>query len=182
MEGNAPTKPKDEAMSARLWWLSAAVFWIFTLYVIFSGYGPWWIILTPTIYVLRLPSMLAAREREAEELAAAAVAIPIEHRLIRIPQWVGHTHTPHEYTPGEASTQSFDAADADWNEEVHVVQHGWMFRLHRGDLEAKREDSLNPHASWEKAQTIPFLNFTSDELAHIREELALLRRPRPEVT
>lgn len=167
-------------MSARLWWSSAAVFWVFTLYVIFSGAGPWWIILTPTIYVLRLPSMLAAREREAEEMAA--VAVPIEHRLIRIPQWVGHTHTPHEYTPGGAGTQSFDSAGADWNEEVHVVQHGWMFRLHCGGLEAKREDALSPQASWQKVRNIPFLDFTSDELAQIREELALLRRPRPEVS
>lgn len=169
-------------MSARLWWLSAAVFWVFTLYVIFSGYGPWWIILTPTICVLRLPSMLAAREREAEQIAAAAVAIPIEHRLIRVPEWVGHAHTPHEFMPGDTNTQSLEAADADWNEEVHVVQQRWMFRLHRGELEAKREDSLNPKASWEKARTIPFLDFTRDELAQIREELALLRRPRPEVS
>ena len=169
-------------MSARLWWLSAAVFWVFTLYVIFSGAGPWWIILTPTICVLRLPSMLAARGREAEQIAAAAVAIPIEHRLIRVPEWVGHAHTPHEFMPGDTNTQSLEAAGADWNEEVHVVQQGWMFRLHRGELEAKREDALSPQASWEKVRNIPFLDFTSDELAQIRDELALLRRPRPEVS
>lgn len=169
-------------MSTRLWWSSAAVFWIFTLYVIFSGYGPWWIILTPTIYVLRLPSLLAAREREAEQIAAAAVAIPIEHRLIRIPQWVGHAHTPYEFMPGETSAQSFDAADTDWNEEVHVIQRGWMFRLHRGDLEAKREDTLNPKAAWENVRTTPIVEFTCDELAQIKEELSLLRRPRSEVS
>jgi len=169
-------------MSARLWWLSAAVFWVFTLYVILSGYGPWWIILTPTIYVLRLPSLLAAREREAEQIAAAAVAIPIEHRLIRIPHWVGQTHTPYEFMPGETSAQSFDAADTDWSEEVHSIQRGWMFRLHRGDLEAKREEALNPRASWEKARVTPILDFTSAELEQIRDELAVLRRPRPEVS
>ena len=182
MEGHAPTKPKDEAMSARLWWLSAAVFWIFTLYVIFSGYGPWWIILTPTICVLRLPSMLAAREREAEQIAAAAAAIPIEHRLIRVPEWVGHAHTPHEFIPGNSNTHSFEAADADWNEEVHVVQQGWIFRLHRDDLEVTREDTFSPKATWEKVRATPSLGITCDDLAQIKEDLTSLRRPRPEVS
>ncbi len=164
-------------MSPRAWWISGAVSWNFTLFVILSGYGPWWILLTPTIFILRLPGLLAARARAEQEAAIESHGYDISHRLIGIPPWVGHAHSPLEFTCN--STLSYPTSPNDlWDEEIYVTFDGWAFRLRDGDLEAKPESELHSDNGWEPVLSTERTGLTDDTVDLVKTHLAALQRPR----
>ena len=164
-------------MSSRAWWLSGAAFWAFTLFVILSGQGPWWILLTPTIFILRLPGFLAARARAQQLVSEETRAIDASHRLIQVPAWVGHAHTPLEFTRTSPVTPD-DRIEEGWNEEVYVTMDTWAFRLHGGRVEVQREDDLHSGKRWAQIRSAEDLGLSVEDLDLIQSQLTALHRPR----